>query len=54
MKKLSDAGKRSNELYSGHSNCLLFRNVESEHVLGFQSFLAPEDKSLESSCLVHM
>lgn len=46
VKKLSDAGKRSNELYSGHSNCLLFRNVESEHVLGFleEFHIAPEDK----------
>ncbi len=46
VKKLTEQGKRSTDLYSGHSNCLLFRNVEAQSVLEFlEDFhIAPEDK----------
>jgi hypothetical protein len=39
-------GKRSLDLYSGHSNCLLYKDVSSDKVLGFLEdfYIADEDK----------
>lgn len=43
---LEAEGKRNLDLYSGHSNCLLFKNVSSSYVLQFLQdfYIADEDK----------
>jgi hypothetical protein len=46
IKKLDKEGKKSDDLYGGHSNCLLFKKVPTENILNFLKdfYIANEDK----------